>query len=67
MNHISLTVCKDLKFNVSWVLHKVLNVHGSIPKCNLGFLLCGEKCQFKFLWGKRLYACLSRRLQGLLL
>ena len=52
MNHISLTVCKDLKFNVSWVLHKVLNVHSSIPKCNLGFLLCGEKCQFKFLWGK---------------
>ena len=36
MDYISLTVCKDLKFNMSRIYHKMFNVHGTVAKSDLG-------------------------------
>ena len=49
MNHVSIAVCQNLKFNMAWMLYKMFNVHGAICKCHLSFFLCRLKTCLKFI------------------
>ena len=51
MNHVSMLICKNLNFNMSWILHEMFNVHLIITECLAGFFLSGQKFLYKFFFG----------------
>ena len=49
MNDIPILICHNLKFYMSWMLNKMLNIHCIVAKSHLAFLLRSHKCIFKVL------------------